>query len=350
MSQSAQFLSPEQRAILRKSALCAKLSEDQAEYFFEVVERVQLDPFTGQIRPDIRMSKVEGSSEKMPTLLIITTLQGLRVIGDRTGELEGEAPWEWCNKEGVWREVWLEQDMPVAARAVTYRKNRKPQIAVVRWDAVVQLTYNRNGQTEPNKFWNRMGSHMLAKCAQAASYRGAFPAPCSRLYISEEISDQLDPDSEEAIEAEMIRRARTEKAYWEKERAKGNFPAGETPPAPPPDAAPAAPKKPVERAPAPPAQPQLDLPKVNSVNDRLPWNDFVIKRIQFFAGRTVGSLTQTELQGLKPWLEKVSNAWNNLDDEDLKRHHTAIQAAIDHAYQKEIEALSDGLDFTPSTK
>ena len=95
------FLTPEQRDILSKSTLCEKLDENQKAYFFEVVERTRLDPFTGMIRPDVR-KKTEEDGTKTPTLLIITTLQGLRVIGDRTGQLDGEDAPEWCDADGKW--------------------------------------------------------------------------------------------------------------------------------------------------------------------------------------------------------------------------------------------------------
>jgi phage recombination protein Bet len=334
------FLTPEQRDILAKSALCEKLDENQKAYFFEVVERTRLDPFTGQIRPDVR-HKTEEDGNKTPTFLIITTLQGLRSIGDRSGQLDGESTPEWCGEDGQWKDVWLESAPPKAARASVYRKDRpRAQIQVCRWDAYVQLKWGQSGDPIPNPFWKRMGSHMLGKCSLAGAYRGAFPNQCSGLYISEELQDVLDPDSEEAIEAEMIRRARAEKEYWDKERLKGNLPIDEVQrlereqhPQPGPNGpvpgidlgviptlpqVSAAPPLPRITAPAPPPPPPPPQPA---------WPDFVINRIEALRGRTVGSLTIGEVNGLTGLLGRMQESWGGLDA-DLKAHYMAIRERI----------------------
>jgi phage recombination protein Bet len=395
------FLTPEQRQILKKSALCAKLDDNQCTYFFEVVERTKLDPFTGQIRPDVRMNKTgerdeRGQDIKAPSLLIIVTLQGLRVVADRTGEMKGEDPWKWCGEDGEWKEVWLLKEMPVAARAVTHREGRIPQIAVVRFDAVSQSTYDKHGNIVPTSFWKKMGSHMVAKCAQAASIRGAFPNQCSGLYIAEEVAEVLDEDSEQAIEAEMIRRSRAEKEYWEKEAEKGNYPVGKEFAATHPriigdqvpmesetktvtekmdartEAAKPEPKKEVPKrrqpAPVPVTASQEDLlgptagaqvptdkreaPIPTNITpikiDGQPWAGFVLTRIELFKGRTVGDLTAIEMKGLEPWLVKVEQAWANLD-EDFKAHYKALKERANYDYQRQLETLADGLDFgTPA--
>lgn len=339
------FLSPEQREILKKSPLCAKLTPDWLDYFFEVVERTKLDPFTGQIRPDVRSSK-DGDGNKHPNLIIITTLQGLRSIGDRSGQLDGESAPEWCGVDSPWADVWLNDEPPAASRASVFRKDRpRPQTATVRWDAFVVLVFDGKGNLVPGPFWRKMGSHMLAKCALAAAYRGAFPNQCSGLYISEEIGEELDPNSEEAIEAEMIRKTRAEKEYWDKEREKGHlaideeqrnagiFPRGQHP---------------LEQTiPSPPVQ---QSPELNSGNGptvinqgKGDWQFFTIRRLQVFQGRTVGSLTAAELGGLGPWMQRVEKAWANLD-EDLKAHYKAIKGRMD--YERDAMALADGLDFS----
>jgi phage recombination protein Bet len=340
------FLSPEQREILRKSPLCAKLTSDWCDYFFEVVERTKLDPFTGQIRPDVRKAKEEDGT-KVPTLIIITTLQGLRSIGDRSGHLDGESAPEWSDANGEWKDVWLYSDPPVAARASVYRKDRpRPQTAVVRWDAFVQLIYDKQGNLVPGPFWKKMGSHMLAKCALAAAYRGAFPNQCSGLYISEEIGDELDPDSEEAIEAEMIRRARDEKAYWDEERKKGNLPIDELQrsqgifPRTLPDQSLRGAAL-VQQNAVPESHSALSPNEIKQ--GKGDWQFFTIRRVQLFQGRTVGSLTVGELEGLSSWMEKVEKAWANLD-EDLKAHYKAIKGRMD--YERDQMALADGLDFS----
>jgi phage recombination protein Bet len=341
-SLSPKFLSDEAKGILQKSAMCSKLSEDQIDYFLQVVERTKLDPYAGQIRPDIRMTK-NAHGEKEPTLLIITTLAGLRTIGERSGQHDGESPIEWCDAEGEWKDVWLNKEPPLAARASVYRKDRnRPQTEIARWDAYVQLQWDQKGNAVPNRFWERMGSLMIGKCARAAAYRGAYPDPCSGLYITEEIGAELDPDSEEAIEAEMIRRARDEKAYWAAEREKGNLPIDEQQ------------RRdgifPRSEQPAP-VQPNavhpLEVTSIPTRVDKADWQSFVIRRIELFKGRSVGSLNATELQGMGSWMAKVEKSWPSLD-EDMKAHYKAIKARMD--YERETVALADGLDFSTPVK
>jgi len=364
---TAPFLTDEQKTILRKSALCAKLSEDQADYFFQVVERTRLDPFLGQIRPDVRRSKNDEGVKEL-TLLIITTLAGLRLIGDRTKQHDGESPVEWSDKEGNWKEVWLSEEPPAAARSSVYRKDRShPQVSIVNWEGMVQMVYDRNGKTVPNPFWRKMGPHMLGKCSLAGAYRGAYP-DASGLYISEELGEELDPDSEQAIEAEMVRRAREEKEYWDKEREQGRVSIDEqqrlekeaaaSKPATvqqelPVAGAASAPEKPKIKEPAPAPLKQAPLeelkpqPKLETVESSFAngsYMNFPITRIELFKDRTVGSLTSTEMKGLAPWLKKVEEAWVNLDD-DFKAHYRALKQRVDDDYQKELESLADNLDF-----
>lgn len=338
----APFLSDQQRALLRKSNLCAKLSDEQAAFFFEHVERVRLDPFTGQIRPDIRKTTNE-EGVKVPTLLVITTLQGLRGIGERTNLLDGEDPVEWCDASGVWSQQWLASEPPLAARAMVYRKDRsRPQVIVCRWDAYCQKVYDRHGNEMPNPFWKKMGPHMLGKCALAGAYRALFPNQCSALYITEELGEELDPESEVAIEAEMQRRATAEEQHWQAQRAKGILPVNEQPP--PPEKNGGKKKKPAaqvpepvlahpipEPKPEPKAEPKPAIMPTIAIGESPPaWFSFPITRIRIFLGKTIGGLTPSEVRALRVnWMSKVDGAWASVD-EDIKAHYAALMQRIEH--------------------
>jgi hypothetical protein len=342
----APFLTDAQRDLVRRS-LCKKLDEDQAAYFFEVVERTRLDPFTAQIRPDIRNTK-DSDGVKHPTLLVIVTLQGLRGIGERSGKLDGEDPIEWCDNEGKWYEVWLRDEPPAAARATVYRIDRKhPQVTICRWEAFVQKVFDRGGKEVPNPFWRRMGSHMLGKCALAGSYRALFPNLCSGVYLEEELPTELDPESEPAIEAEMTRRAAADKEHWDKERARGNLPVNEqvppppekngkkkkektapAPPQPEPSREPVAPPTPPAAPVSPPTEPEVTGGKTESTEPI--WKNYVLNRIKVFAGRTVGSLTSGDLRAVRgSWMAKVEASWGSIDA-DIKEHYSMLMQRIEH--------------------
>jgi hypothetical protein len=354
------FLTPKQEEILRRSALCSRLDDNQIDYFFEVIRRTRLDPFTGQIRADIRNSKdPDDRNKKIPTLILITTLQGLRVLAERTGHHQGEEGPQWCGTNGDWVDVWLPEAPPAAARAKIFRNDRdRAQGAVVRWDAFVQMEWGTGGQLQVGLFWKKMGSHMLGKCALAGCYRAAYPDPCSGLYIPEELAQELDPDSEEAIEAEMANRARREKEYWEKKNAEGVysvdqsqqrekevFEAGKR----------SSNVIPMSTETAETNGKNGQNHETNGANQETTeppdYDRFVITRIEAFRGRTVGSLTKPEVVGIRTWLDRAHERWDQLD-ENLKEHYMALvdrynrdQTANTEA-EPQLETFPDGLDLT----
>jgi hypothetical protein len=332
----APFLGEKQRALLRKG-MCAKLSDDQAEYFFEVVERTELDPFEGQIWPSVRMSKDEHG-EKHPTMFVLVKLQGFRAIGDRSNLCDGEDPVEWCFDDGIWLPQWLSKDPPVAARARVYRKDRsRPQTVVCRWDAYCQFVFDKSGREVPNAIWKRLGSHMLGKCALAGCYRGIFPRQASNVYLIEEIPDEIDSESEAAIEAEMTRRYARDAEYWEQEKAKGRFPVGMEPkPTTEPEPAP----EPAEQQPEPEPEPAVATAPEDPRQD---WRSFPITRIRLFEGKTVGSLTENEMRGLIPWLEKVGQRWGAADN-DIRAHFSAISSRMQHEREGKRLSMEEELD------
>jgi RecT family len=353
----APFLGEKQRALLRKG-MCAPLSEDQAEYFFEVVERMRLDPFKGEIWPSMRRSKDEHG-QWQPSMFVLIKLQGFRTNGDRSGVCDGESPIQWCGPDEIWKEVWLASEPPMAARASVYRKDRsRPQTAVCLWRSYSQNVFDRQGNEVPNAIWKRMGPHMLGKCALAGAYRGAFPQQSSGVYISEEIGEGTDVESEASIEAEMTRRYAREHEYWATQRAKGIYPVGEEPHS---DAEtktePAVVKEPepskpepaevvhgiVSASTAPETAPEDKMPVTlaEAGDPRADWRTFPITRIRIFEGRTVGSLSANELRGLTPWLERVSGRWGSVDN-DVKSHYRAITQRLEHdSSEKSAEALMD---------
>ena len=62
-------------------------------------------------------------------------------------------------KDGVWKDVWLEDKPPFAAKATIYKKNCEPFVSVALWSEYY-------GEKAAN-LQKKMPSHMLAKCAES---------------------------------------------------------------------------------------------------------------------------------------------------------------------------------------
>ncbi len=175
------------KALIRRT-LAKDATPEQFEMFLEVCQRTGLNPFAKQIYCVVR----KGYGDKPPTMTIQTGIDGLRLIAQRTGEYEGQTPPEWCGPEGSWRDVWLEDEPPKAARVGVRRRGfLDPVYGIAKYDSYVQMVdvydgNQRTGKKRPNEMWARMADNMLAKCAEAAALRKAFPQELSGLHTEVE--------------------------------------------------------------------------------------------------------------------------------------------------------------------
>lgn len=175
----------EQIALIRRTVCKPKKREatdDEIALFCQQCERTGLDPFSRQIYAIFRWS----NRDKREVMSVQVSIDGLRLVAERTGKYLGQEGPFWCAEDGVWSDIWVSKQRPVAARAVV-KKVGSGQVAttpaVAHWSEYA-LT---------SGLWPTKPALMLAKCAEALALRKAFPAETSGLYTAEEMAQADAP-------------------------------------------------------------------------------------------------------------------------------------------------------------
>lgn len=159
---------------------CAKgATDDEFALLCYQAQRTGLDPLSKQIYLIPHWDANAGKMIRTPQV----SIDGLRVVADRSGKYAGQTAPQWADANGKWHDAWLADGPPAAAKVGVLRKDFElAVIAVARFESYVQTT--KDGK--PNRAWSEMPDIMIAKCAEALALRKAFPQDMSGLYTDDE--------------------------------------------------------------------------------------------------------------------------------------------------------------------
>ena len=191
-------LSAEQVELIKRT-IAKDATNDELALFVAQCNRTGLDPFSRQIYAIVpqRWSNGVASRDNSKPVRTQVSIDGFRLIAERTGQYSGRLGPYWCGTDGEWRIgkdgkplPWLAAEAPAAALVGALRHDwTEPLWAVARFKTYAQT----KSSGDLTQTWEKMPDLMIGKCAEALALRGAFPQELSGLDAEEEMGQADNP-------------------------------------------------------------------------------------------------------------------------------------------------------------
>lgn len=161
---------------LIKSQIAPKATDDELKLFLYQAQRTGLDPMTRQIYCIHRKTKV--NNEYVEKMSIQTSIDGFRVVAERSGSYAGQSEpiFEESNGNIIKCKISVFRFSPNGQRY-------EAAVGVAYWDEYKQTDYNG----KVIGLWAKMPHTMLSKVCEALALRKAYPQDLSGLYTGDEM-------------------------------------------------------------------------------------------------------------------------------------------------------------------
>ena len=171
----------DEKLALIKRTIAKGATDDEFALFMHQAQRTGLDPLARQIHFQ------KYNTKSGPQIAIITGIDGYRLVADRTGKYAGNDEPVFDGRIG---------EYPAKATVTVWKI-----VGGVRCNFSASAYWQEYYPGDIKGFqWRKMPHVMLAKCAEAAALRKAFPADLSGVYTH----DEMEQANLDVIDGELI--------------------------------------------------------------------------------------------------------------------------------------------------